>query len=204
MSTDPLATAQVYAANLQVLTDLAAIAMEMARAVKDQVVADAAAGRLVLEDDHLGLLFSRIGRTIRQTVMLSIRLTDGEIKHLEAAAAEPRPEAPPNDDLPKDKPARPRGERAERAERLDDPDIEAEMGDRTPAQIIADICRDLDLPEDQFVWTEAKPGETASALSIRMLAERGIDIVAIHQRGVARAEREFAARQDAAAARDPP
>jgi hypothetical protein len=202
MSTDPLATARVYHANLQVLSDLTAIAMEMARAVKDQVLADASAGKLVLEDDHLGLLFSRIGRTIRQTVMLSIRLTDGEIKHLEAAAAEPRHEAPPSDDLPKDKPEpRPRGERAER---LDDPDIDDEMGDRTPAEIIADICRDLDLPEDQFVWTEARPGETASALSIRMLAERGIDIVAIHQRAVARAEREFAAQRAAAAARDPP
>jgi 3-oxoacyl-[acyl-carrier-protein] synthase III len=202
MFTDPLATARVYHANLQVLSDLTAIAMEMARAVKDQVLADAAAGKLVLEDDHLGLLFSRIGRTIRQTVMLSIRLTDGEIKHLEAAAAEPRPDRSPSDDLPKDKPEpRPRGERAER---LDDPDIDDEMGDRTPAEIIADICRDLDLPEDQFVWAEARPGETASALSIRMLAERGIDIVAIHQRAVARAEREFAARRDAAAARDPP
>jgi hypothetical protein len=201
MSTDPLASARVYHANLQVLSDLTAIAMEMARAVKDQVLADAASGKLLLEDDHLGLLFSRIGRTIRQTVMLSIRLTDGEINHLEAPA-EPRHEAPPSDGLPKDKPEpRPRGERAER---LDDPDIDAEMGDRTPAEIIADICRDLDLPEDQFVWAEARPGETASALSIRMLAERGIDIVAIHQRAVARAEREFAAQRAAAAARDPP
>jgi len=202
MSTDPLAKAQVYHANLQVLTDLTAIAMDMARAVRDQVMADAASGELVLADDHLGLLFSRIGRTIRQTVMLSIRLTEGEIEHLEAAAAEPRDEAPPSDDLPNDNPT-PR-DRGERAERLDDPDIEEEMGDRTPAQIIADICRDLDLPEDQFVWTDPEPGETASAQSVRMLAEHGIDIVAIAQRAVARAEREVAARQDAAGARDPP
>jgi hypothetical protein len=91
MSTDPLALAQAYHANLQVLSDLTAIAMEMARAVKDQVLADAASGKLVLEDDHLGLLFRRIGRTIRQTVMLSIMLTDGEIKRLEAAAARDAP-----------------------------------------------------------------------------------------------------------------
>jgi len=202
MSTDPLAKAQIYHANLQVLTDLTAVAMDMARAVRDQVMADAASGELVLADDHLGLLFSRIGRTIRQTVMLSIRLTEGEITHLEAAAAEPRPDPSPSDDLPNDNPT-PR-DRGERAERLDDPDIEDEMGDRTPAEIIAEICRDLGLPEDQFVWTEPERGETASAPSIRMLAEHGIDIVAIAERAVARAEREFAARQDAAGARDPP
>jgi hypothetical protein len=172
--------------------------MEMARAVKDQVVASAAAGRLH-EDDRLGLMFSRIARSIRQTVMLSIRLSDDQTRRQEpAAAAKPRPEPSASDDFPKDKPEpRPRGERAER---LDDPDIDAEMGDRSPAEIIAEICRNLDLPEGHFLWTEARPGETASALSVRMLAEYGIDIVAISQR----ARAKVAAQRAAAAARDPP
>jgi hypothetical protein len=168
MSTDPLA--QARQANLQVLNRLTEIAMEMAETVKDQVVIAASEG-LLPEDDHLGLLFSRIARSIRQTVMLSMRLCDDRGRRPDAAPAKPRPEPSPSSGTAKDKAApRPSGERAERL----DPGIDAEMGDRSPAEIIAGICRDLGVPEDQFVWTEAGPGEPDSAVTARVPAQRGV------------------------------
>jgi hypothetical protein len=171
MSTDPLAQARL--ANLQVLNRLTEIAMEMAEVVKDQVVV-AAAEYMLPEDDHLGLLFSRIARSVRQTVMLSMRLCDGEDGRTKTRKTEPRPEPPPGDGTAKNRPApRPHGERPERAERLD-PDIDAELGDRSPAEIIAGICKDLGVPEDQFVWTEAGAGEPRSAVTARVPAQRGI------------------------------
>jgi hypothetical protein len=168
MSTDPIA--QARQANLQVLNRLTEIAMEMAETVKDQVVIAASEG-LLPEDDHLGLLFSRIARSIRQTVMLSMRLCDDRGRRPDATPAKPRPEPSPDAGAPKDKPAlRPRVERGERL----DPGIDAELGDRSPAEIIAGICRDLGVPEDQFVWTEAGPGEPDSAVTAPVPAQRDL------------------------------
>jgi len=194
MSTDPFAQARL--ANLQVLNRLTEIGMEMAEAVKDLVVVAASDGMLP-EDDHLGLLFSRIARSIRQTVMLSMRLCDGEDGRREKRKAEPRPAPPPGDGTTKDTSTL-RGERPERAERLD-PDIDAELGDRSPAEIIAGICKDLGVPEDQFAWTEAGPGEPRSAVTARVPAQRASpprldpDLLAECMAATARVAAEFRA-----------
>jgi len=186
-------TAQREARHLRMLRELAEIGMDLARAVQrqanDPAPAEGDAAPADLTD--LGLVFSRIGRAVRQTLALEARLVevgrererDADLFDHHRQANEARRAIRRKDE------ARRLVEQAIEAEagegdveqlladlheRLEDPDDTADFADRPMGVLIARICRDLGVAPDWSLWEDqewaideaaAKPRGSPFALS---------------------------------------
>ena len=150
----------------EILETLTELALEVATALKAQIVTEAAAGNAE-SADRLSLAFTRVGRSIRQTLAFKAKLAEmaakavekHETKVLEQAIAASRLR------FKKQKIARDVAEMMEsqRApedlltdlrERLEDPDIEEEMLTVRVGDVIMGLCDDFNILIDRTVWQD--------------------------------------------------
>ncbi len=179
------------ARHLRMLRELAEIGMELAREVRrqaleqppidpsvsDPAVPDPARGRALTD---LGLVFSRIARSVRQTMALEASVEQDRVLRQIRNGGGHRPftmPAPPivSDAVRRKDEVRDIVEQAIEAEaaegdverlladlheRLEDPDDFAGFANRPLADLVAQICRDLGVPFDPTAWE----GEDSSLL----------------------------------------
>ena len=152
--------------HLRLLQELAEIGMDLAREVGRRALDQATEGPSAAD---LALTFSRIARAVRQTVALEARLAEDRRKdHAERAtlgvsdrwrsARRKRQvrqivgeiiETETATDFEADRLFE------ERDERLEDGDEEADFADRPIGELVARICRDLDITPDWSLFEDA-------------------------------------------------
>jgi hypothetical protein len=149
----------------RMLDRLAEIGMEIAEALGEQVLAQAAAPDAPVPGPDLTLAFTRVARTVRQTLALKPKLAE-EWRVLEenhrrrdvGFADRRRKRVEVERSLVKAIAADTRGDaerlRADLHERLGDADIDDELGKREVGAIIAGICRDLGLDPEPGFWQD--------------------------------------------------
>jgi hypothetical protein len=154
---------------LRILQELAEIGMDLARAVQRRALAANADPSAAVD---LALSLSRIARAVRQTVALEAKLDQD--RHAAAAARAERRTRDARLQAHQHKTRiRARVERAIDAEasgeaaedllcdlneRLEDADDLAAFADRPVAEIVAHICRELDIAPPPALWDEAEWG----------------------------------------------
>lgn len=127
----------------QALDELVDMAMDLARAVHRTATADAGTppGEAAVAS------FDRLARAVRRTVLLRRKLdewpTRAQARRQLIRGVEDRIQRSTRG-------AQAETLRAELAERLDSPELADELGHRPTEAVIADICRDLGLENDQF------------------------------------------------------
>jgi hypothetical protein len=170
------------------LRELADIGMEMARALQGEVraraevvEAEAEAGEAPRSVAELGLAFSRVSRSVRQTLALEARLEDDRLARERAAEAAEEANAQSNSEL-SERAARVRAKLMqllhpdrERDHRWDDdwfedlsdePDDERGEGfvsDRPAADVVAGVCGDLGIEPDLSLWTDEASAAASAA-----------------------------------------
>ena len=147
----------------EILEQLAEYGMEVAAALKAQIVAASDADCA----DRLSLAFTRIARSIRQTLAFKAKLAEMKAKSAEKRHAKEREQAIETSRLrfKKQQVARDVGEMVEWQdgpehlltdlhERLNDPDIEDELLTIRVGDVIIGLCDELGIPVDLSVWQD--------------------------------------------------
>jgi hypothetical protein len=148
------------ARHLRGLAELGEIGLELARLVRRQAEAQAADPDGAV-DEHLGLVFARIARAVRQTFALEARLAD---ERRTAQAAETRRHAERRKTkvrtaVERVLDAEPDQGDAENlfydlTERLETDYDDADFADRPVGELVARICRDLGVTPDWSLWQD--------------------------------------------------
>ena len=149
-------TAERVARQLAMLRELAELGMGMARAICADAQAPAGVERRFAGD--LALMFSRVSKAIRMTLVLEARLAE-DLRTAGARRGEPVPRAqsapealdPTND---RDEAEAVETPQSERNERLTDPNEFARLDDRPIADWVAVICEHLGVPFDPELWVD--------------------------------------------------
>ena len=160
--TQPSDSAEARTArHLRGLAELGEIGLELARLVRRQAVEQAAANPDGAVDEHLGLVFARIARAVRQTFALEAKLADDR-RTAEAATTARRVERRKT----KVRTAVERVLDAEAdesdaenlfydlTERLETDYDDADFADRPIGELVARICRDLGVTPDWSLWQD--------------------------------------------------
>jgi hypothetical protein len=180
---------------LRTLQELAEIGMDLARDVRRQALeptADEAA-----RSADLGLIFSRIARAVRQTLALEARLAEdrGKLAERPALGVSDRWRSARRKrqvkgivgdviDAEADSDFEARRLYRERDERLEDGDEEADFADLPIGELVARICRDLDVDVDWSLFEDedwaieearARPPGSPFALGGPRAVEAGSD-----------------------------
>jgi len=203
----------------QILGELAEIGLDVARAVGRQAQAHGAAADAPVDPapgpapapvDALALAYARVSRAVRLTLMLQSQLIEDEAAQARAEAKATANAAPPTaEDIKKARIER-IVERlvtaehrhdvdladeltAEAAERLDDEDVYGDLMRRPISEIVARLCRDLDLSPDwtrlaQELWAKAEiaSGDVGAPLARLPLPLDGVLEIACDFDGQAR------------------
>lgn len=154
---------------LRILQELAEIGMNLARKVQARALAPEADPAVV---GDLVLCFSRIARTVRQTIALEARLerdrqadatSRAERRARDARFRAHRHKTRVRELVERAIDAEASGDAAENLlgdlnERLEDADDLAGFADRPVAEIVTHICRELDLTPPPALWDEAEWG----------------------------------------------
>ncbi len=144
--------AELTARRLEAVDQLVEIGMDLARALRRQVL-EPDAPRVFTGD--LALAFSRIARAVRLSVLLAQRLEDGlpalAAQGADAEADDAAAQAEPAERLDEGEDERADTERGERGDREAD---ERVWLTRPISALAAQICRDLDAPYDAALWGE--------------------------------------------------
>jgi uncharacterized membrane-anchored protein YjiN (DUF445 family) len=149
------------ARHLQGLAELGEIGMELARLVRRQAVEQAAANPDGAVDEHLGLVFARIARAVRQAFALEARLADDRRT---ARAAETRLRVEGRKTKVRTAVERVLDAEASESdaenlfydltERLETDYDDADFADRPIGELVARICRDLGVTPDWSLWED--------------------------------------------------
>ncbi len=150
----------------EILEQLAEYGMEIAAALKVQIVTQTAAGDSE-ESDRLSLAFTRVSRSIRQTLAFKQKLADMTAKSAEKRYAKEREQAIETSRLrvKKHQVARdvalmveatsePESLLTDLHERLMDPDIEDELLTIRVGDVIIGLCDELGIPVELSVWQD--------------------------------------------------
>ena len=149
--------AERLARQLAMLRELAELGMGMARTICADAQAPAGVERRFVGD--LALMFSRVSKAIRMTLVLEAGLaeaprTAGAERHgVPNAPAQSAPEALGLTD-DRDEAEALETPRRERNERLTDPNEFARLDDRPIAEWVAVICEHLGVPFDPQLWVD--------------------------------------------------
>jgi hypothetical protein len=147
--------------HLRGLAELGEIGMELARLVRRQAVEQAAASPDGAVDEHLGLVFARIARAVRQTFALEARLAE---ERRTARAAETRLHVERRKTKVRTAVERVLDAEADQGdvenlfydltERLETDYDDADFADRPIGELVARICRDLGVTPDWSLWQD--------------------------------------------------
>jgi hypothetical protein len=149
------------ARHLRGLAELGEIGLELARLVRRKAVEQAEASPDGAVDEHLGLVFARIARAVRQTFALEARLGEESRK---AAAAETRRHVERRKTRVRTAVERVLDAEADQSdaenlfydltERLETDYEDADFTDRPVGELVARICRDLGVTPDWSLWQD--------------------------------------------------
>ncbi len=150
----------------EILETLTELALEVATALKAQIVTEAAAGSAE-NADRLSLAFTRVARSIRQTLAFKAKLAEMAAKSAEKRHAKEREQAIETSRLrvKKHQVARdvalmveatsePESLLTDLHERLMDPDIEDELLTIRVGDVIIGLCDELGIPVELSVWQD--------------------------------------------------
>ncbi len=150
----------------EILETLTELALEVATALKARIVTEAAAGNAE-NADRLSLAFTRVARSIRQTLAFKAKLADISAKAVEKRHAKEREQAIETSRLrvKKHQVARdvalmveatsePESLLTDLHERLMDPDIEDELLTIRVGDVIIGLCDELGIPVELSVWQD--------------------------------------------------
>ena len=160
--TQPSDSAEARTArHLRGLAELGEIGLELARLVRRQAVEQAAANPDGAVDEHLGLVFARIARAVRQTFALEARLAE---ERRTARAAETRLHVERRKTKVRTAVERVLDAEADESdaenlfydltERLETDYDDADFADRPIGDLVARICRDLGVTPDWSLWQD--------------------------------------------------
>ncbi len=150
----------------EILETLTELALEVATALKARIVTDAAAGNAE-SADRLSLAFTRVSRSVRQTLAFKAKLADMTAKSAEKRQEKDREQAIETSRLraKKQQVARDVAQMVEACaesenllgdlhERLMDPDIEDELLTIRVGDVIIGLCDELGIPVELSVWQD--------------------------------------------------
>src|SRR3984957_12852377 len=150
----------------EILETLTELALEVATALKAQIVTQAAAGNAE-NADRLSLAFTRVSRSIRQTIAFKTKLADITAESAEKRQAREREQAVETSRLraKKQQVARDVAQMVEACaesenlltdlhERLMDPDIEDELLTIRVGDVLIGLCDELGIPVELSVWQD--------------------------------------------------
>ena len=183
--------------HLKMLAELAELSMELARALQERAItqtAEAAAGLPAEPGPDAVLQFTRMARTVRETVALEARLAEPREKRHEKRRAAPAREAPAADERTENRKSQildgvlraiiasggdgPENWVSELKEKLEDDAEDPDQGD--VAEVIVQICCDLGIDPDatQARADGTEPSGRWSEAGCRALASLALGLAA--------------------------